>query len=59
VGTDTDPAVHRYLGSIGEPRPATLADSEATIRFIQAQYVANGIGRWFCTLPADLWAGRA
>ncbi|MVN78246.1 GNAT family N-acetyltransferase [Hymenobacter sp. HMF4947] len=43
---DRDPAVHRYLGGIGGPRPASLADSQATIQFIQAQYVANGIGRW-------------
>ncbi|RZK62037.1 MAG: N-acetyltransferase [Hymenobacter sp.] len=43
---DSDPAVHRYLGGIGGPRPAGLADSEDVIRFIQAQYVAHGIGRW-------------
>jgi len=49
---DTDPAVHRYLGGIGGPRPASLADSEATIRFIQAQYAANGIGRWAVALRA-------
>jgi ribosomal-protein-alanine N-acetyltransferase len=58
---DTDPAVHRYLGGIGGPRPATLADSEATIRFIQAQYAANGIGRWAVALRATGefmgWAG--
>ena len=58
---DTDPAVHRYLGGIGGPRPANLADSEATIRFIQAQYAANGIGRWAVTLRATGefmgWAG--
>jgi ribosomal-protein-alanine N-acetyltransferase len=58
---DTDPAVHRYLGGIGGPRPASLADSEATIRFIQAQYVDNGIGRWAVTLRATGefmgWAG--
>ncbi|RZK55992.1 MAG: N-acetyltransferase [Hymenobacter sp.] len=46
LALDTDPEVHRYLGGIGGPRPAGLADSEATIRFIQAQYAANGIGRW-------------
>ncbi|TVT41836.1 GNAT family N-acetyltransferase [Hymenobacter setariae] len=58
---DTDPAVHRYLGGIGGPRPASLADSEATIRFIQAQYVANGIGRWAVLLRSTGefmgWAG--
>ncbi|MGI4866447.1 MAG: GNAT family N-acetyltransferase [Janthinobacterium lividum] len=58
---DSDPAVHRYLGGIGGPRPASLADSEATIRFIQAQYVANGIGRWAVLLRATGefmgWAG--
>lgn len=58
---DTDPAVHRYLGGIGGPRPASLADSEATICFIQAQYVANGIGRWAVTLRTTGefmgWAG--
>lgn len=50
---DTDPAVHRYLGGIGGPRPASLADSEATIRFIQAQYAEKGIGRWAVTLHAS------
>jgi RimJ/RimL family protein N-acetyltransferase len=58
---DNDPAVHRYLGGIGGPRPASLAESEATIRFIQAQYAANGIGRWAVTLRATGefmgWAG--
>lgn len=58
---DTDAAVHRYLGGIGGPRPAGLADSEATIRFIQAQYAANGIGRWAVLLGATQefmgWAG--
>jgi len=58
---DTDPAVHRYLGGIGGPRPASLADSEATIRFIQAQYADKGIGRWAVTLRATGefmgWAG--
>jgi len=58
---DTDPAVHRYLGGIGGPRPASLADSEATIRFIQAQYAAIGIGRWAVTLRSTGefmgWAG--
>lgn len=58
---DSDPAVHRYLGGIGGPRLAILADSEDTIRFIQAQYVANGIGRWAVLLRATGefmgWAG--
>jgi RimJ/RimL family protein N-acetyltransferase len=58
---DTDPAVHRYLGGIGGPRPASLADSEATIRFIQAQYATHGIGRWAVVLRATGefmgWAG--
>jgi ribosomal-protein-alanine N-acetyltransferase len=58
---DTDSAVHRYLGGIGGPRPVTLADSEATIRFIQAQYTTNGIGRWVVVLRSTGafmgWAG--
>jgi ribosomal-protein-alanine N-acetyltransferase len=58
---DHDPAVHRYLGGIGGPRPASVADSLTTIEFIQAQYVANGIGRWAVTLRATGefmgWAG--
>jgi len=58
---DSDPAVHRYLGGIGGPRPGSLADSEATIRFIQAQYTAHGIGRWAVVLRATGefmgWAG--
>jgi ribosomal-protein-alanine N-acetyltransferase len=58
---DRDPAVHRYLGGIGGPRPASLADSEATIRFIQAQYADKGIGRWAVTLRSTSefmgWAG--
>ena len=58
---DTDPAVHRYLGGIGGPRPASLADSAAIIAFIQAQYVAHGIGRWAVALRATGefmgWAG--
>ena len=58
---DTDPAVHHYLGGIGGPRPASLADSAATIRFIQAQYADDGIGRWAVALRATGefmgWAG--
>jgi ribosomal-protein-alanine N-acetyltransferase len=61
LALDQDPAVHRYLGGIGGPRPASLVDSEATIRFIQAQYAANGIGRWAVTLRSTGefmgWAG--
>ena len=49
---DDDPAVHRYLSGIGGPRPASVADSQLIIAFIQAQYVANGIGRWAVTLRA-------
>jgi ribosomal-protein-alanine N-acetyltransferase len=58
---DTDPAVHRYLGGIGGPRPASLADSAAIVEFIQAQYAAHGIGRWAVVLRATGefvgWAG--
>ena len=43
---DCDPAVHRYLGGVGGKMATTLTDSQATIRFIQAQYAAVGIGRW-------------
>ncbi|MGI4871312.1 MAG: GNAT family N-acetyltransferase [Janthinobacterium lividum] len=58
---DRDPAVHRYLGGIGGPMAASLADSQATIRFIEAQYAAVGIGRWAVLLRATGefmgWAG--
>lgn len=58
---DTDPAVHRYLGGIGGPRPASPTDSLATIEFIRAQYAAVGMGRWAVLLGAtgDFmgWAG--
>jgi ribosomal-protein-alanine N-acetyltransferase len=58
---DSDPAVHRYLGGIGGPRAASVADSMATIQFIQAQYAASGIGRWAVLLRATGefmgWAG--
>ena len=61
LALDSDPAVHRYLGGIGGAMAASLADSEATIRHIQAQYVANGIGRWAVLLRATGefmgWAG--
>ncbi|AMJ66653.1 GNAT family N-acetyltransferase [Hymenobacter sp. PAMC 26628] len=58
---DTDPAVHRYLGGIGGPRPARVADSLAAICAIQAQYAASGLGRWAVQLAATGefmgWAG--
>lgn len=58
---DRDPAVHRYLGGIGGAMATSLADSEATIAFIQAQYATNGIGRWAVLLAATGefmgWAG--
>ena len=58
---DRDPAVHRYLGSIGGPQAASPADSRATIEFIQAQYATNGMGRWAVLLHATGefmgWAG--
>ena len=55
---DGDPAVHRYLGQC----PVTdIAQSREMIRFIQAQYVAHGIGRWAVLLHATGefmgWAG--
>ena len=55
---DHDPAVHRYLGQ----RPVTdIAQSWEMIRFIRAQYAANGIGRWAVLLRATGefmgWAG--
>ena len=43
---DSDPSVHRYLGGIGGHMVTVPAQSLAMIRFIQAQYAANGIGRW-------------
>ncbi|MFD2721763.1 GNAT family N-acetyltransferase [Hymenobacter monticola] len=43
---DSDPAVHRYLGGVGGQMVTELAQSAATIAFIQAQYAATGIGRW-------------
>lgn len=43
---DSDPAVHRYLGGIGGQMATSLEQSAATVAFIQAQYAANGIGRW-------------
>jgi RimJ/RimL family protein N-acetyltransferase len=43
---DSDPAVHRYLGGIGGVPVSSLAQSEAVVEFIQAQYRTHGIGRW-------------
>ena len=43
---DSDPAVHQYLGGIGGYMSTSLEQSAATVAFIQAQYTANGIGRW-------------
>ncbi|MBD2769494.1 GNAT family N-acetyltransferase [Hymenobacter sp. BT664] len=58
---DSDPAVHRYLGGIGGRPAAELAQSAETIAYIQAQYQANGIGRWAVLLRATGefmgWAG--
>lgn len=58
---DSDPAVRRYLGGIGGPQAASVADSLATIAYIEAQYAATGIGRWAVTLRATGefmgWAG--
>lgn len=61
LALDGDPAVHRYLGGVGGRPAASLADSLATIQFIQAQYAAVGIGRWAVLLRATGefmgWAG--
>lgn len=58
---DNDPAVQRYLGGIGGPRPASVADSEAAIRASQANYAAGGLGRWAVQLRTTGafvgWAG--
>jgi ribosomal-protein-alanine N-acetyltransferase len=58
---DSDPAVHRYLGGIGGRRVTEPAQSLAMIQYIQAQYAANGIGRWAVLLRATGefmgWAG--
>ena len=58
---DSDPAVHRYLGGVGGLMVTNLAQSAATVRFIQAQYAAHGIGRWAVLLRATGefmgWAG--
>ena len=58
---DSDPAVHRYLGGIGGQFLTDPAQSRAMIHFIQAQYQANGLGRWAVLLRATGefmgWAG--
>lgn len=58
---DSDPAVHRYLGGIGGNILTQPAQSLDMIRFIQAQYEANGTGRWAVVLRATGefmgWAG--
>ncbi len=58
---DNDPAVQRYLSGIGGPRPARVADSEATIRASQAHYATGGLGRWVVVMRATGefigWAG--
>ena len=58
---DSDPAVHRYLGGIGGRLLTEPAQSLEMIRFILAQYEANGIGRWAVALRATGefmgWAG--
>ena len=58
---DSDPAVHRYLGGVGGQMATELAQSAATVAFIQAQYAAVGIGRWAVLLRETNefmgWAG--
>ena len=58
---DSDPDVHRYLGGIGGRLLTEPAESLEMIRYIQAQYVANGIGRWAVLLRTTGefmgWAG--
>lgn len=40
---DSDPEVHRYVGN----KPvSTIAQTHSVIKFIQQQYIENGIGRW-------------
>jgi [ribosomal protein S5]-alanine N-acetyltransferase len=40
---DSDPEVHRYLGN----KPITEKEQALeTIKYVQQQYVENGIGRW-------------
>ncbi|MBB2149034.1 GNAT family N-acetyltransferase [Pedobacter gandavensis] len=40
---DSDPEVHKYLGSNPLKK---ISESEEIIRFIRQQYEENGIGRW-------------
>ncbi|SFQ71999.1 GNAT family N-acetyltransferase [Hymenobacter arizonensis] len=58
---DSDPAVHRYLGGIGGQMVTESAQSLEVIRYVQAQYVNGGIGRWAVTLRTTGefmgWAG--
>ena len=58
---DSDPAVHRYLGGIGGPMAAHLADSEAVVARLQAQHATGELGRWAVELAATGefvgWAG--
>lgn len=40
---DSDPEVHKYIGT---PPTATIEAEREVIRFVQQQYIDNGIGRW-------------
>jgi RimJ/RimL family protein N-acetyltransferase len=40
---DSDPEVHRYLGNSPVSDKQKLAD---VIKYVQQQYIENGIGRW-------------
>ena len=40
---DSDPEVHRYLGNSPVTDKQQLAD---VIKYVQQQYIENGIGRW-------------
>jgi ribosomal-protein-alanine N-acetyltransferase len=40
---DSDPEVHRYLGTIPVTSRQQIAD---TIQYVRKQYIENGIGRW-------------
>lgn len=40
---DSDPEVHRYLGN---SPITTLQEAADIIKFVQQQYIDNGIGRW-------------
>ena len=40
---DSNPNVHLYLGN--QPIK-TMAEAEATVKYVQNQYVKHGIGRW-------------